>query len=197
MLFFWLAAACAAGVTGRIGALHPPLPQVLIAALTVLLVWAGVANKGFHEWLADVNLRPVVALHVTRFVGFAFLELSRRGQLPREFAIPAGWGDILVAALATNIVMFLPRPASRPQLLLLWNALGLADILNVVFSAARTAMANPDSMNALFRFPMSLVPTFLVPLIIASHVLIFWRLRRLAVAQSAMAKHAKSRDVKS
>jgi hypothetical protein len=33
-------------------------------------------------------------------------------------------------------------------------------------------------MAALLRLPLSLVPTFLVPLIIASHVLIFTRLMR-------------------
>ncbi len=70
---------------------------------------------------------------------------------------------------------------------MLWNALGLADILGVVFSATRLSLANPESMRALLRFPMSLVPTFLVPLIIASHLLIFSRLRKLAAAIRAQA----------
>jgi hypothetical protein len=196
VLVLWFLAACAAGVTGRVAMLHPPLPQVIIALLTAALIAAGVANAGFREWLAEVNLRPIVALHVTRFVGFAFLEYAKRGLLPREFAVPAGWGDILVATVAINIVMFLPRPASKPWLLLAWNALGLADILNVVFTAARLAMADPASMRALMQFPMSVVPTFLVPLIIASHVLVFWRLRRLARAEHSMAKHAASRKRK-
>jgi hypothetical protein len=39
-------------------------------------------------------------------------------------------------------------------------------------------MANPSAMAALLRFPLSLLPTFLVPLIIISHVVIFSRLQR-------------------
>jgi hypothetical protein len=40
------------------------------------------------------------------------------------------------------------------------------------------ALADPASMGPLRTLPLSLLPTFLVPLIIASHVLIFWRLYR-------------------
>jgi hypothetical protein len=53
----------------------------------------------------------------------------------------------------------------------------LADILYVVGTAARLAFADPASMSALLRLPLALLPTFLVPLIIASHVFIFSRLR--------------------
>ncbi len=56
--------------------------------------------------------------------------------------------------------------------------LGLADILFVVATAARLAAANPESMAALLRLPLSLLPTFLVPLIIASHVVLGVRLAR-------------------
>jgi hypothetical protein len=196
VLLLWLIAACAVGVDGRVAELHPPLPQALIAVLTALLLWAGSANRGFNEWLAQVSLRRVVAFHLTRFVGFAFLALYSRGELPEKFAVPAGWGDIAVATLALGIVVFVPRPGTRPGLLLVWNALGFADILNVVFTAAGQAIANPESMSALMRFPMSLVPTFLVPLIIASHMLVFWRLMRLAAAEGTLSKLVKSRPAK-
>jgi hypothetical protein len=196
VLLLWLIAACATGVNGRVAALPPPLPQLLIATLTAGLIVAGAANHGFNEWLAQVNLRAVVAFHLTRFVGFAFLALYARGELPEEFALPAGWGDIAVATLALCIVVFIPRPGTRPGVLLLWNALGFADILNVVFTAARLAIADRASMSALMTFPMSLVPTFLVPLIIASHMLVFWRLRRLAAAEHSLNKLTKSRAAK-
>jgi hypothetical protein len=37
-------------------------------------------------------------------------------------------------------------------------------------------MTNPDGMAALLSFPMSLVPTFLVPILLASHAWIFLKL---------------------
>ena len=60
----------------------------------------------------------------------------------------------------------------------LWNAAGLLDIMGVVVSAAEHALADRTSMAALLHLPLSLLPTFLVPLIIASHIFIFSRLRK-------------------
>ena len=48
----------------------------------------------------------------------------------------------------------------------------------MVATAARLAAADPGSMVALLRLPLSLLPTFLVPLIIASHVILGVRLTR-------------------
>jgi hypothetical protein len=63
-------------------------------------------------------------------------------------------------------------------LLLIWNAIGVIDIVFVVFSALRFGLNDWKSMHALRELPLSLLPTFLVPLVIASHVLIFVRLAR-------------------
>jgi hypothetical protein len=52
----------------------------------------------------------------------------------------------------------------------------LIDILFVVATALRLAIADPESMNALLHLPLSLLVTFLVPLIIADHVVVFWRI---------------------
>jgi len=162
----------------------PPLPQVMIGAMTLALILSGAFHPGLRAWLTQVNLRGFVAFHVTRYVGIAFLIMYGRGQLSGEFALTAGWGDIVAATGALAIVLFLPDPMSKPSLLAVWNALGLADILLVVITATRIALHSPESIRALLVFPMSLVPTFMVPLVIASHVLVLWRLRRLRVKRA-------------
>jgi hypothetical protein len=52
----------------------------------------------------------------------------------------------------------------------------MLDIFLVVILALRIGLADWRSMAPLRTFPLSLLPTFFVPLIIASHILIFVRL---------------------
>lgn len=174
----WLAAVIVLAATGQIATLHPPVPQVVVVALTAALIIAGAALPGFRVWLAGLNLRQIVAFHVTRFVGIYFLVLYSRGELPFDFAVKAGIGDIVVATGAVVLVLFVPNLIAHRGAMLGWNVLGLADILFAVATAVQLAMANPGSMGALVRLPLAVVPMFLVPLIIGSHVLLFFRLRR-------------------
>jgi hypothetical protein len=176
-MLVWLALACAAGISGRVATLTPPQPQLVIVALSVLLVLSGWVLPGMRAWLAQVNLRGFVAFHVTRFVGIVFLMMSARGELSSEWALPAGWGDIAVAAGALVIAVALPRPDSRPDIVRLWNLVGLIDIVVVVATAARIGMHDPRALAPLLRFPMSLVPTFIVPVVFATHVWMALRLQ--------------------
>lgn len=155
-------------------ALQPPVPQIILAALTLALVLFYNLSGSFRSWAWQLDLRALLSLHLTRFVGFYFLLLCRRGELPRAFAVPAGLGDIFVASLALFLIA-LPRKDRR--IYLAWNVAGLIDILFVVAIAARLGLRDPASMQNLFRLPLSLLPTFLVPLIIVSHLFVFVRLR--------------------
>lgn len=125
----------------------------------------------------NVDLRWLVGLHLTRFVGIYFFQLWGRGELPFAFAALAGWGDNLVAAFAITILAIL-RTRTWKVWLLIWNALGLIDIIFVATLARRIGLANWQSMHALRELPLSLLPMFFVPLIITSHVLIFVRAAR-------------------
>jgi hypothetical protein len=173
----WLAAATALGATGHVARLRPPVPQIILVAITGLLIVLGVSAPRFRVWLLAIDIRPVVAIHLTRLVaGVAFLVLHAHGVLPAGFALPAGWGDILVAVLAVGILFLSPITPGGRRAYLAWNVLGFVDIVMVVINAAVQAMRDPASMQPLIQLPLSLLPTFLVPLIIASHVLLFVRL---------------------
>jgi hypothetical protein len=131
-----------------------------------------------RQFADAVDVRILVLFHVTRFVGFYFLALHARGELPWEFAVPGGWGDNLVATGAVLLVLFVRpgAPAGR-RLYLAWNVLGLLDILAVVATAGRLALTEPGSMRALLQLPLSLLLTFVVPIIIVSHLVLLSRLR--------------------
>ena len=176
----WLLVAIALGLSGLLRHVRPPGPQIMIFGLTGVLILAYWFNRSFRDWLKAVDLRLVVGLHLTRFVGFYFLWLYGRGELPYRFAVPGGWGDIIVATGAALILATWSGFGRRAAVLLIWNLYGLVDILFVVVTAAAEAMAVPASMAALLRMPLSLLATFLVPLIISSHMLIFARVLRSA-----------------
>jgi len=173
----WLAVAILAGASGLLGRARPPMPQVLIAALSAALLILYWTPTAFRDWARAADLRALVLVHVTRFVGIYFLVLYGRGELPYAFAVPGGLGDIAVAVAAIAVCAFTgPRVRTGRAFVLAWNVFGFADILMVVATATRLAMADPGSMRALLHLPVSLLPTFLVPIIIATHVIIFARL---------------------
>jgi|GEM_PF-347630 hypothetical protein len=186
VLFFvvWFLIALAAGATGLTQRLHPPAPQIVLVALTAMLVTAGRFVPAFRAWVASLDWTALVAVHLTRFVGLYFLWLTSRGALPRAFAVPAAYGDIATALGASALLLLASRADRRPRLIAIWNAFGLVDILFVVASAATHALASPESMGALLRLPLSLLPTFLVPLIIATHVELFRRIATRTLAPS-------------
>jgi len=173
-LLAWGALALVAGAAGMV-ARSPIPPPAIVAGLTGAGLVAYAASGRVKGWVRAVPLGALVALHLVRFVGAYFIALYRRGELPFAFAVPAGWGDILTAATAAAVLLG-AIPASTPgrrAALLAWNAFGLLDIVFVIATAARLYLADPGQLAPLARLPLSLLPTFFVPLILLSHLRIF------------------------
>jgi len=173
----WLALALLLGASGVLAkAPVPVIPAILWSLVAILLVtfWR---SGAFRAWATAIDIRALVAIHLTRFIGIYFLVLHERGLLPWAFAVPGGWGDNAVAVAALALFVFVPpRGTASRQVYVLWNVLGLADILMVVATAARLAFADRDSMIEVTHLPLSLLPTFLVPIIISTHVMMLVRL---------------------
>ena len=179
ILIAWLLAALIAGASGLFTTLVPPFPQAVLLGLVVVQLLIFAFSPGFRDWCLSVDVRALVLFHLTRFVGVYFLILYSQGRLPFDFAVRGGWGDIATAAGVLILVLFV-RPAGKTgwALYLLWNVLGFVDILFVVLTAARLAFSEPGSMDELLRLPLNLLLTFVVPIIIFTHIVIFIRLFR-------------------
>jgi hypothetical protein len=178
-LLAWFCFALAVGVVGWFRSVGAPTVALTVWTLTALALLACWKIQMVREWAGIVDLRWLIALHLARFVGIYFLILGKRGDLPQAFAGPAGFGDIVIATIALFILV-IPEPRMLRSVLLLWNTLGLIDILLVIFGALRFGLRDWQSMAALRQLPLSLLPTFIVPLIITSHVLIFVRVKTRA-----------------
>lgn len=174
----WLALAIAFAASGRLAAIPFPGPQVVLLALVVLSLFLGTRVSSVRAWVDAVPLRVLVGIHVARFVGFAFLALAARGLLSPVFAERAGWGDIITAAGAAVLVLSGdPRTPRHRALYLVWNTFGLLDFVNVVVTAAWIGVRGVEpGLAPLVRLPLSLLPTFFVPILFASHVFVYRRL---------------------
>jgi hypothetical protein len=181
-LFFWLwlGTAFFVGQQLLLQRLPPFGVPAVVLGLSALLLLAYFRLATVRAWVDALDLRTLVLLHVTRFVGLYFLVLSRRGVLPSDFAVPGGIGDIIVATLALVVVFAPLADASRERAIRIWNVIGLVDIALVVLTAVRLDLANPLQMRVMTYLPLSLLPTFLVPLLIATHIIIYTRLTRPA-----------------
>lgn len=178
VLLCWLFAALIVGDSKVLQLIPMPALQGVLVFLTLVIIAAFRLWPAFHEWVLNTDVRILIAFHLTRFVGFYFLVLHGRGELPYEFAVLGGYGDIAVAVLAFALLLISPRSGLFRPAALTWNVFGLVDISFVVFSAAKSGLSAPGSMLPLTYLPLSLLPTFLVPLIIASHLFLFIRLNR-------------------
>jgi hypothetical protein len=175
-LWLWFLAAVAAGYFLVLQRIPPPATQAILLGLTALTLSAYFRLAPLRAWVDALDPRALVQFHLTRFVGIYFLLLYRQGELPYDFAVKGGIGDIVVAIFASLLVFAPFEETRRLRLLVIWNVIGLVDILLVVLTAVRLNLTDPYQMRALTHLPLSLLPTFLVPLIIATHVILFVRL---------------------
>jgi hypothetical protein len=178
----WLLAALLVGHFQVLARLPMPAVQGVLLALTATLLLGYNRVTALRTWVNGLDLRVLVALHLTRFVGFYFLWLHQHGRLPYEFAVRGGVGDIIVAAGALALVLLPLGEETRRRAITVWNVIGTFDILMVVATAGRLGLQGDPQMRLLTVLPLSLLPTFLVPLIIATHVILFLRLRCAAPA---------------
>lgn len=149
----------------------PWYPKAILSVVAALVLALAVVRP-LRAWALTTDIRYLIAFHIVRFVGFYFLFLYSLYELPYNFAVFGGLGDIVVAILALVVIFFFARFSPA---VVSWNLLGLADIVAVAVTAARDEMAAPGSMHMLDRFPLILLPTCIVPLIIVTHGLMLVR----------------------
>ena len=180
VLGIWLAVALVLSATGVL--FNPPRPVLpaMILLPPILFLAAFARSRGLRQWIMGLNPRWPIGFHLVRApIGVIFLLMEAAGRLPAEFALKAGIGDILVGVAAVVAMICLPLSSMiNVRVVLIWNILGLADILMVIGVAQRILFFGEDTavLVELTRFPMLLVPVFIVPLVLITHFVVFAQL---------------------
>jgi hypothetical protein len=182
----WLAAVVVLGATDAFTWLGTPAVGLAVLGPVVI----GALSAPRVVWLRRLALQtPVavlIAIHVGRLLGGFFLALHAEGRLPATFARTAGWGDIVVALLAIPVAWMAARRFPQWRLVaLLWNAVAFIDLATAVTLGIGSAQegplkfivedAVPGTINAL---PWILIPAFLVPIYLLTHLAVFAQLLR-------------------
>jgi hypothetical protein len=196
-----LAAAWLAGIVGcaALGvfasAAGPvPTPVVPFAVLVVAGVIAWNAWPAFRAAMLSIPLGALVGINALRVVGVFFVLLWLQDRLGAPFAPSAGFGDIITGLVAMPLALAIVRGRMPSKArLALWNAFGTLDLVAAITFGALSApgapfrifMQEPGTLG-MTTLPWVIVPTFLVPLYLLTHLVIATRLRTLDRASTAM-----------
>jgi hypothetical protein len=152
------------------------------APILIFAVWFGV-SENFRKFALSLDPQILTMAQTWRIVGFTFVLLEARGVLPAIFAWPAGYGDMIIGATATFVAWKLASPIRR-NIFILWQVLGITDLVTAVGLGTTARLLSPDgpSMVAMTVLPLSLIPTFLVPLFFILHLICIAQARAWRVA---------------
>src|SRR5664279_1828024 len=133
--------------------------------VAVLYVWPYLTKLSRNSALI-----PLLFVHVFRYVGMTLLVAGMIDpKLPREFLSSAAYGDLLAAALALASIFAL-RSNWRFAVPLVWvaNTWGFADLLNALRSVLQVNLPSFNLGTIWYIY------TFYGPLVVVSHLMIFW-----------------------
>jgi hypothetical protein len=180
-LLGWAVVAVIAVATHVFAYLPVAAAQAVIAAQMLIFLLVLLFAPGIREYLFTRDLRLLTLFHLWRALpGALFLYYYYSlHRLPWNFAVPGGYGDIVIAVTAP-LAAQLPASASRlkSQVLLAWHVLGFLDLAGVVRAGLVNGRHNPEAMRALTHFPLSLLPAILVALTFVVHIIAIVQLAR-------------------
>lgn len=155
------------------------LPPRLAFALgpPLLLLLSRLATVQGRAFLASLRLEVLTLLHVVRLpVELGLYGLYLHGAVPRIMTFEGGNWDILMGLSAPLLYWLVRRQRVGRWVLLGWNVLGLALLLNIVVVAVLAApspvqrLAFDQPNVALLHFPFGWLPAVVVPLVVLAHV---------------------------
>jgi hypothetical protein len=182
LLIVWLAISITASKllifrAGSKYAVFPPGPLGLavILPIALFLLWFTVSSR-FRRFALSLNPTALTIAETWRIGGITFITLQVFHILPGVFAQPAGWGDFFIGVTAPFVALYLARPGHK-NTFIAWNIAGMVDLvsaitLGVLSSTAVGFLRTSVSTDAMTVLPLSLIPTFAVPLLFIVHIIL-------------------------
>lgn len=181
----WLTAQGILGCTEFYSVTNSMPPRVMLMIVPpILLILALFSFKRSRVALLNANIKLLTLLHTVRFpVELCLYMLYIRSLVPEMMTFEGRNFDI-ISGLTAPIIVVLALKAGKPKktLLLLWNCIGIILLFNIVIHGILSAptpfqQLNFDQPNvAVLYFPIVWLPSFLVPVVLLSHLTAFYQL---------------------
>lgn len=148
--------------------------QLFASCLVCVLVTVWYVWPYLTKLPRNSALIALLFVHVFRYVGMTLLVPGMVDpNLPRHVLVNAAYGDLIAATLALCAIVAL-RNNERAGILMAWvfNIWGFVDLLNSLRGVLQVNLPSFNLGTAWYIY------TFYAPLVIISHLLIFWILIR-------------------
>lgn len=164
---------------------YNPLPApalLMVMALTICTLTTTLSSVG-RRLIAAVGLPALVGFQAFRIpVEWLLHRLYQEGTVPVQMTYAGRNFDVVTGVTAAALGLWLARGGRSRGLVLAWNILGLALLTNIVTIAIlstpvpfRRFLDGPPNMLPSV-WPYVWLPSFLVQLALAGHVLVFRQL---------------------
>lgn len=188
---FWFIAALVGGAMNLFN--KPDAPPFSLGAFLLIpiggFVLAYASSARLRHALDQIPLWLITISHVWRFVGIGFVIGTVIDVLPPQFGYPEGLGDAIAALFCVPLALAMRHNVHSPTLrmaFVAWNVFGLIDLVSaismgILYSNGPAGVLRTDLSTApMVTFPVSMIPTFFVPLFILLHLLSLKRSKELA-----------------
>lgn len=133
--------------------------------------------------VAAIPLRELLLWNVTRIMGLHYLLAIHGGYAPQEFAVEAGFSEILTGLVAALLwLVHFPDRGWYRTLLIFWNTYGLT---SAMMTAWRVLFSNPEMPGPTYSreifqymtgYPQGWVYAFWLPIAIGMHAAVFYKM---------------------
>jgi hypothetical protein len=158
----------------------------LAVVLPIVIGVIAMRWSAFRTAVAGIPLTVLIGVNIIRVLGVFFVILYADGRLPAPFAPSAGWGDTITGVAAVPVTFLAAQRAAGWQpVALAWNVFGTADLIAAIGLGVASAADSPIPLftggpdtTLMAQLPMFIIPAFLVPLLMLTHIAVYARLRR-------------------
>lgn len=179
IFFLWLAVQSVLSISGFYRVIHVMPPRfVLLVLPPILLIVVTFFSKKGKAFIAGLDAGKLTLLHIIRIpVELTLYWLFIHKAVPEIMTFEGRNFDILCGISAPVVYYFgYIKNMLNKKVLLAWNIICLLLLANIVITAVLSApfpiqkFAFSQPNIALLYFPFSLLPGFIVPIVLFSHL---------------------------